>query len=107
MSQTWQAVQRLVSQRSYSVSQHGMRRMAERGILLSDVLSGVRTGDAIEDYPYYYSGPAVLVLQHDPTGLALHVVWGIEKGTSEPAVLITAYKPDRSDWNDDFRSRRP
>lgn len=107
MSQTWQAVQRLVRVRNYSVSQHGMRRMVARGIALSEVLWGVPLGEPIEDYPNYYSGPAVLVLQKDQVGLPLHAVWGIEKDTSEPAVLVTAYRPDIADWSDDFRSRRP
>ncbi len=36
----------------------------------------------------------------------MHVVWGIPKNASSPAVLVTAYKPDISIWKDNFMERR-
>ena len=36
----------------------------------------------------------------------IHVVWGIPKGHSSPAVLITAYRPDPEIWEDDYLRRR-
>ena len=42
----------------------------------------------------------------DRDGNPIHVVWGIPKNAPSPAVLVTAYKPDRSVWMDDFMERR-
>ena len=88
------------------MSTHGYARLMKRRILVRDIVEGVENGEAIEDYPDYHLGSAVLVLEADATGQALHVVWGIERGTTEPAVIITAYQPDPNEWSPDFRSRR-
>jgi hypothetical protein len=88
---TFQRICELVKRRSVHVSAHGYARMSKRGILFADVLSGIANGSVIEDYPEFHLGPAILVLQIDAGGRALHAVWGIEKGTEAPAVIKTAY----------------
>ncbi|MEP6717964.1 MAG: hypothetical protein ABJB21_02420 [bacterium] len=47
----------------------------------------------------------MLVLQRDNKGL-IHVVWGIAKSTTSPAVLTTAYRPNPEKWSKDFLRRR-
>ena len=71
-----------------------------------DVLATVAEGIVVEDYPDYAKGLCVLVLQKDSRGEPMHVVWGIPKGVSSPAVLITAYSPDADRWEPGFLSRR-
>ncbi|MDZ7686956.1 MAG: DUF4258 domain-containing protein [Gammaproteobacteria bacterium] len=61
----------------------------------------------IEDYPEFGKGPSVLVLAFDREENPIHVVWGIPKAHSTPAVLVTAYRPDPNRWNGDFTRREP
>jgi hypothetical protein len=106
MSQIESEIRRHVSQRSVVVSQHAVSRIAKRNILFSDIVASVPNSEVIEDYPSYYAGPALLMLHRDGQGDPIHVVWGIEKGTTEPAVIVTAYHPDPAKWSDAFRKRK-
>lgn len=106
MSETFERIQALAGRREVRVSEHGYDELASDGILVREVLAGVETAQVLEDYPEYPKGPCVLVLQRDETGGSMHVVWGIPKGKTSPAVLVTAYRPDPERWTEDFRRRR-
>ena len=56
---------------------------------MRDILDGVSSARVVEDYPAFGKGPAVLVLESDAQGKPVHVVWGIPKGHTSPAVLVT------------------
>jgi Domain of unknown function (DUF4258) len=88
-------------------SEHGRKELAEDGIALRDVLSGLEDATVVEDYPEYIKGPSVLCLQHDSQGKPIHVLWGIAAKTPGTATLITAYRPDPKRWMDDLKTRRP
>jgi hypothetical protein len=107
MSKTFEAIQELVRRREVRISNHGYDELAADGILATDVVAGVEDAKVIEDYPDYPKGPCVLVLQKDSGGQFLHVVWGIPRRASTPAVLITAYRPDVERWTADFMKRKP
>ncbi len=105
MSETFNKVIELIDKGEIRISNHGYNELSEDGLLVKDVMIGIKEGKVVEDYPDYPKGPCVLVLQRDKGGNPIHVVWGIPKGSSSPAVLVTAYKPNRSLWSDDFMER--
>lgn len=106
MSETLERVRELVARREVRISEHGYDELAQDGILARDVVSGVQGAEVLEDYPDYPKGPCALVLQKDEDGRPVHAVWGIPKGKTSPAVLVTAYRPDPGRWSEDFRRRR-
>jgi hypothetical protein len=65
-------------------------------------MTSTRYRAVVEDYPDFPQGPAVLVLQFDAARRSIHAVWGLPKGHSDPAVLVTAYRPDPKRWTKDF-----
>ncbi len=106
MSKTLTSVQKLVAEGKVRISDHGYDELAEDRILVREVLSGTNSAELVEDYPDFGKGPAVLALQFDGSGGPIHVVWGIPRGRTEPAVLVTAYRPDPRRWRDNHRERR-
>ncbi len=107
MSETLQKIRRLVAEGAVRISEHGYDELADDGIYVREVLSGLADARLVEDYPDYPKGPCVLVLQTGREDRPIHAVWGIPKGRSGPAVLITAYHPDPELWENDFLRRRP
>ena len=80
--------------------------MAADGILAGEAIEGAVVATVVEDYPDYFKGPCTLVLQRDRAGNPIHVVWGIPREQTSPAVLVTAYRPDPMGWTDDFLRRK-
>jgi hypothetical protein len=105
MSETLRRVQTLVLAGDYLISDHGFDELAKDGILSDEVVAGIVTAIAIEDYPDRARGPSVLALQRDANRRPVHVLWGIPAGRRNPAVLVTAYRPDPELWDEDFRRR--
>jgi len=106
MSSTLDAARELVASEDVRISEHGYDELADDDILVRDLLSGINAAIVVEDYPTFPKGPAVLVLQFDSDNRPIHVVWGIPKGVTSPAVLVTAYRPDPAKWNEHFTERR-
>jgi hypothetical protein len=106
MSTTLRLIIQLVERGEVRISEHGYDELATDNILIREMVANIPNAIIVEDYPDYHKGPAVLVLQQDSAGNPVHVVWGIPKGASSPAVLVTAYRPDPSRWSGEFTRRK-
>lgn len=96
----------LIAQDLFEISAHAFAELNNDGLLAEDIVSGIPDAVVVEEYPDYHKGPSILVLQRDRYGNPVHALWGIAKGTSSPAFLVTAYRPATSKWTDDFLKRR-
>ena len=94
---------RLNSAENYVVTMHSRRRMSERGILLRDVIDAVDHGEIIEQYPNDYPFPSCLILGLTVSNKYLHVIVSISEGH---IYLITAYYPNKDEWEADMKTRR-
>ena len=106
MTDLFATIRALVKGGDYKISLHGSREIAADKLSLPDIVAGIEGAITLEEYPDTGRGPSVLVLQREPDGAPLHIVWGIHTGTEAPAVLVTAYRPDPRRWSPDFRVRR-
>ncbi|MGD9846154.1 MAG: DUF4258 domain-containing protein [Variibacter sp.] len=106
MSELLRRVQTLVLSGDAEVSEHGYEELRTDDILIEDIIAGVAAAMLVEEYSDRSRGPSVLTLQHDASGQPIHVVWALPAGKRRPAVLVTAYRPDPSRWDDDSRKRK-
>ena len=107
MSDLLATIQNLIAAGQVRISAHGYDELAEDDILVVDILAGAQNARIVEDYPDFPKGPCVLVLQFDNNGDPIHAVWGIPRGATAPAVLVTAYRPQPHKWSNDFLRRKP
>jgi len=96
----------LVRQDSVQISEHGYDALMDDNLFIREILAGMQDAVLVEEYPSYPKGPCALVLLRDGSGMPIHFVWGIPRGKTSPAVLVTAYRPDPARWSDDFVRRR-
>jgi hypothetical protein len=89
----------LIQRGDLRISDDGYDELAAEGLYARDIVGSVADAVVVEDDPDYPKGPCVLVLQKDRHGDVIHVVWGIPKGQTSPAVLVTACKPDPQCWD--------
>lgn len=86
-----------------AITEHARRRLIERGISVSDIIRCIDTGEIIKQYEDDKPFPSCLILGAAIDGKYIHVVVSHD---SEWIYLITAYCPDTSMWEPDFKNRK-
>jgi len=83
-------------------SLHAMKRLRERKISIDDFINVIKTGEIIEPYPDDYPHPSCLIFGYSNAKQPLHVVIGCDKVF---IYAITAYYPNRKEWELDLKTR--
>jgi Domain of unknown function (DUF4258) len=106
VSETLAQVRLLVTKEQWQPTTHALIRLAERNILVADVLAKLEVTVVVEDYPNDPRGASVLLLSYDNTNLPIHSHWGIPANNRNIVNLVTVYRPDASEWHSDWKTRR-
>lgn len=86
-------------------SGHAARQMLRRSISRDEVITIIKSGDIINDYPDDTPYPSCLILGFTKQS-PIHVVLAMDHST-QTGIVITAYIPDLKLWSEDFKTRRP
>jgi len=84
---------------------HAIQQMSrpDRMISPSDVHRVIHNGELIEDYPEDARGHSCLILGYGDGERAIHVICSPKE---DYLAIITAYLPDREQWEDNLRKRK-
>ena len=82
---------------------HAVERMFQRDISEGEVQDIVLLGEIIEEYIDDRPYPSFLSLGYVGTR-AIHVVFA--KDDKENYIIITAYEPDMTKWENDYKTRK-
>ncbi len=83
---------------------HAVERLFERNISEKDVEETIKHGKIIEEYLDDKPYPSFLVLGYEKKDLKkpLHVVFA---KNGDDIIVITAYRPDKSKWSNNYQKR--
>jgi hypothetical protein len=83
---------------------HSITRAGAHNITLDEVEAAILSDAAeiIEDYPIDPRGPSCLVYGETAGGIVLHIVCSHPPGVA----IITSYRPDRTMWESDLKTRK-
>ena len=98
-------IQACVRQRRLLWTYHVTMRLNGRFIRRDTILDAVETFELVEGYPDDKYLPSYLVLGR-AGGDAFHVLFAIDV-ESDNVRVVTAYRPDAAEWQDDLKTRRP
>jgi hypothetical protein len=97
-------VKKSIETGDYLLTRHAKEEMMADNLTLADIVTSVRKGEVIEDYPQDFPFHSCLILGYSERNEPIHTVWGYDK-ESRVAILITVYRPDPKRWIE-FRRRR-
>ena len=85
-------------------SEHAITKMAERDIQIEEVEAVIKKGTVIKHYPEDEPSKSWLILSFS-AGQPIHVVVSRDYATGF-CIVITAYVPDKSLWEPDFKTKK-
>ena len=85
------------------LTNHVIIRLLQRNINKRDVEHALLNGTIIEEYENDYPYPSCLVYGISVNNKILHIVCGFN---GEELWIITAYYPNRDEWNEDMKTRK-
>lgn len=97
------ALRILCSKGNIKWSVHSLKRMRERSISSLDYKNSIMTGEIIEQYPNDRPLPSCLILGNNLADAKLHNVSATD---NDYIYAITAYFPNRFEWEADFKTRK-
>ena len=103
MPLTIESLRNLCTEQTILMTKHAVVRIRERGISLDDIEAAIRSGEIIAQYPDDYPCPSCLVLGYCAPSKPLHVVAGV---ADVSLWIITAYFPDKTKWEEDYKTRK-
>ncbi|MFN0175031.1 MAG: DUF4258 domain-containing protein [Saprospiraceae bacterium] len=83
---------------------HALEKMITRGISRDEVINVMENGEVIRQYFEDRPFPSALVLGF-PENRAIHVVVSFDE-TAEQIFVITAYEPDLTIFEPDFKTKK-
>jgi hypothetical protein len=90
--------------RRYAISFSHTEKMRLRKIALDEIEDAILNGEIIEPYPEDPRGPSCLIFGYSHQNRPLHVLCGNLSG--KELLIITAYEPDRKEWEIDLKTRK-
>jgi hypothetical protein len=98
-------IQACVRRRRLLWTYHVNMRLVGRFIPRESILDAVETFELVEAYPDDKYLPSYLVLGRAGAD-AFHVLFATDV-ESDNVRVVTAYRPDAAEWQDDLKTRRP
>ena len=96
-------IRNLCYDKSIAITKHAKNRLVERGITVENIKNAIQTGEIIEQYENDYPFPSCLLLGEMEQNKYVHVVASID---SQFLYIITAYYPDKNEWEIDLKTRK-
>lgn len=90
--------------KTVTFSKHSVQQMFSRSITKSDIISSLEQGEVIIEYLDEKPLPCYLILNYIYER-PVHIVVAVDK-INEGCIIVTAYIPDVTSWEKDFKSKR-
>ena len=96
-------LKKLCHDENIAMTKHANGRLRERDISIDNVKHAILYGEIIRQYEDDKLFPSCLLLGTTENGDFIHIVASID---DEILYIITAYRPDKNEWESDLKVKR-